>query len=72
VKDFDTAGNVTIQHSYITLYINILVLLVMEGHTHRQIDYISVCEGEHSCVIIVCLVNVKVKENMSVSKQVLY
>jgi len=45
VKDFDTAGNLTIQHSYITTYINIIVLLVMEGHTHRQIDYISICEG---------------------------
>jgi len=30
------------------------------------------CEGEHSCVIVVYLVNVKVKENVSVSKQVLY
>jgi hypothetical protein len=45
VKDFDTAGNLIIQHSYFTTYINILVLLVMEGHTHKQIDYISICEG---------------------------
>lgn len=44
-KTFDTAGNLTVQHSYITTYINILVLLLMGGHTHTQIDYISVHKG---------------------------
>jgi hypothetical protein len=40
VEDFNTAANLTVQHSYITMYINVLVLLVMGGHAYRQIDYI--------------------------------
>jgi hypothetical protein len=40
VEDFNTAGNLTVQHSYFTMYINVLVLLVMGEHAYRQIDYI--------------------------------